>query len=90
MITWTKIDIGDGEAIWYSDCLEYQISHRRSSIPYIKKLKFDVNNGDSYSTCWDIFDDLSSAKKWCEKHKSKHSDNNTGEHCPQIKLTKRG
>lgn len=68
MITWTKIDIGDGEAIWYSDCLEYQIEYR---LCFYRS--YGALYGDSESNRWDIFDDLESAKQWCEEHKKNHS-----------------
>ena len=54
MITWTKIDIGDGEAIWYSDCLEYQITR---SINYCHLMIALFRDYDRY------FSDLASAKQ---------------------------
>ena len=69
MITWTKIDIGDGEAIWYSDCLEYQIIYRHSYVKNNNRFYHDAIFRDSSSLDWGTFDDLESAKKWCEEHK---------------------
>jgi len=69
MIKWTKIDIGDGEAIWYSDCLNYHINR---DITPIGKSYISLY-GDSKSNKWLSSFYLASAKQWCEEHKKNHS-----------------
>ena len=71
MITWTKIDIGDGGAIWYSDCLEDEIYLNRFQDDnfFCFRTLFD----DARSNALNFFYNLSSAKQWCEEHKKNHS-----------------
>ena len=62
MITWTKIDVGDGGAIWYSDCLRYQIDFNKDCT----LLKFYAEYDDKH---WIASKKLEYAKAWCEGHK---------------------